>query len=764
MRSVVLSCLLSLAALHVASAEEEADPPGRVARLSYMDGDVSMAPAGTEEWADAVLNRPLTTGDRLWVDNGARAELQTGNSTVYVDQSSGFSFVDLDDDQMHMSLTDGAITVRVRRQRDDEHIFVDTPNASVSLLKPGEYHIEVAEGGATTIVRTRSGESEVVGEKNTYHIPANEEGIFKGTNELTADVNPIPPRTAFEDWATERERRGENSQSERYVSNEVVGYEDLDDNGDWVSEPEYGYVWYPRTVAVGWAPYRYGRWAWVAPWGWSWIDDTRWGFAPFHYGRWAYARDRWCWVPGPRHIRPVYAPALVGWVGSPGVSVSVSIGSGVGWFPLGPREVFVPGYRHSPRYIRNVNVSNTVIVNNTYVTNIYNGRGTPRDYRYGRMANAVTVVQRDQFVGGRPLGGHFSRVNDNDLRNWRQDARPPAVVPNRQSVFASNIAARQPAARDVRMNLQGRLQDRTPPARMSFDAEQRAIEANQGRPVDRSQLFQGGSRQRGGAAPAELAAGKGPGSVGEADRNAQRRSGPIKPGATQQGMSQQSQQQSGSAPNTNDRLSGTGSLRNNRDTQRDVQNDRSRDPATEQGTQRQVHDRPDWARSRDNNAQSGSAQSGSGSVVPSHPPAEARRDDSFRSAQPDGSQWRGNDTPKRVERSQPRAAQQNEVHQEAPVQRSEPRQSDRPPSYSHDDSPKRSYQQPSRPVERAPAPQYSAPREQPQPRVERSSPPPQPQRQEQPRQQNQQNQQNQQSQPKSDAQRPSGNKFREQQH
>lgn len=754
MRSVVLSCLLSLAALHVASAEEEADPPGRVARLSYMDGDVSMAPAGTEEWADAVLNRPLTTGDRLWVDNGARVELQTGNSTVYVDQSSGFSFVDLGDDQMHMSLTDGAITVRVHRQRDDEHIFVDTPNASVSLLKPGEYHIEVAEGGATTVVRTRSGESEVVGEHNTYHIPANEEGVFKGTGELTADINPIPPRTAFEDWATQRERRRENLRSERYVSNEVVGYEDLDDNGDWVSEPEYGYVWYPRTVAVGWAPYRYGRWAWVAPWGWSWIDDTRWGFAPFHYGRWAYARNRWCWVPGPRHIRPVYAPALVGWVGSPGVSVSVSIGSGVGWFPLGPREVFVPGYRYSPRYIRNVNVSNTVIVNNTYVTNIYNGRGTPRDYRYGRMANAVTVVQRDQFVGGRPVGGRFSRVSDHDLRNWRHDARPPAVVPNRESVFASNIAARQPAARDVRMNLQGRLQNRTPPARMSFDAERRAIEANQGRPLDRSQLFHGGSRQRGGAAPAELAAGKGPGSVGEADRNAQRRSGPVKPGATQQGMSSQEQQsqQGGSAPNTSDRPSRSGNWRNHRD----AQNDRTRDPATEQGVQRQLSDRPDWSRSRDNHGQSGSARSGSagsGSVVPSHPPAQARRDDG---SQQDGSQWRGNDTPKRVERSQPRAAQQNEMRQEAPVQRSEPRQGDRPAWSSHDDSPKRSYQQPSRPVERAPAPQYSAPREQPQPRVERSLPQPQPQRQEQPRQQNQ---------PKSDARRPPGNKFntREQQ-
>ena len=68
-----------------------------------------------------------------------------------------------------------------------------------------------------------------------------------------------------------------------------------------------------RYVAAGWAPYRYGRWAWVSPWGWTWIDDARWGFAPFHYGRWAYASNRWCWVPGPRYVHAVYAPALVAW-------------------------------------------------------------------------------------------------------------------------------------------------------------------------------------------------------------------------------------------------------------------------------------------------------------------------------------------------------------------------------------------------------------------------------------------------------------------
>jgi hypothetical protein len=274
------------------------------------------------------------------------------------------------------------------------------------------------------------------------------------------------------------------------VSRDVIGYEDLDDDGDWISEPEYGYVWAPRHVHAGWAPYRDGRWAWVSPWGWTWVDNSRWGFAPFHYGRWAYIghRSRWCWVPGPRHVRPIYAPALVGWVGSPGGSVSVGIGTGVGWFPLGPREVYVPGYWHSRRYIHNVNVTNTVIVNNVYINDAYRGRRDRLDYRYRHHGNAVTVISRDSFADGRPIGHRFSPVPDRDLRHWRHDSRPPAIAPRSDSVFAANrmVPSRDINARFARADRQLTSHHS---GRVPFDAERRAIESNGSRPVTRSQLF-----------------------------------------------------------------------------------------------------------------------------------------------------------------------------------------------------------------------------------------------------------------------------------
>lgn len=487
-----LTGLQTVVAAEQPQAEPVADAPGRVARLSYKEGQVEMAPAGTEEWTEALLNRPLTTNDRVWVGTAGKAELQVGSTAIYLNEDSGFSFLDLDDDLLHMSLTDGAVTVSVRRKMEKESIEIETPSVTVSLLHPGEYHIEVAESGAATVVDTRSGEAHVLGEKDDYRVRADERGIFRGTDELTANVQSLGPRTAFEEWANERERRGEASRSAQYVSRDVIGYEDLDDNGTWIDEPEYGHVWTPTYVAAGWAPYRFGRWVWVSPWGWTWVDNHRWGFAPFHYGRWAYLRSRWCWVPGPRHLRPVYAPALVGWVGG-GSGISISVGTGIGWFPLGPREVYVPGYRYSRRYLYGVNLSNTLIINNTYIDTFSHRR---HDYRYGRAPRAVTVVSRDRFVSGRSLEGYV-RMGERDLRRRQHGGLPPAIAPNRSSVLASRVVDSRhpsrplirPSQLDADRGNSAFLARRTPPTRVSFDEERRAIEANDGRPVDRSRII-----------------------------------------------------------------------------------------------------------------------------------------------------------------------------------------------------------------------------------------------------------------------------------
>ncbi len=484
----VVAALLALPAF----AQTASDPPGRVARLSLIEGEVSMAPAGTQEWGEAVLNRPLTSEDRLFVDLGARAELQVGSATIHLDSATEFAFIELDDDAMAMSLIEGNATIRILRKREREEIEVSTPNASIALLHPGEYHIEVDAAGETTVVKARSGAAEVVGENASYTVNANQAGVFRGL-EPQGEIGALGARTAFEAWANERAQRNERSASAQHVGEGVIGYEDLDDHGRWVREPEYGYVWYPTHVVAGWAPYRYGRWTWVSPWGWTWIDDARWGFAPSHYGRWAYVRERWCWVPGPRHVRAVYAPALVAWVGGRNVSVNIALGHGVGWFPLGPREIYVPGYWHTRRYIHRVNVSNTIIVNNTYINRAYRGRYRDLDYRYRSRPHAVTVVEREHFVRGRPVGGHVARVDDGELRRWGHSARPPAIAPVRESVLAGQRVIRTSSADRDSRSIATR---RALPERVGFETERRAIEANGGRPVTRGALHRAESKDR----------------------------------------------------------------------------------------------------------------------------------------------------------------------------------------------------------------------------------------------------------------------------
>jgi hypothetical protein len=180
-----------------------------------------------------------------------------------------------------------------------------------------------------------------------FAVDAGEAATLSGFDSPYYDVKyPFPP-DAWESWAMTRDRRRDASRSARYVSPYIPGYEDLDDYGVWSVTAEYGPVWTPRRVTAGWAPYRNGHWAWVDPWGWTWVDDLPWGFAPYHYGRWVYQGRGWVWVPGRVVARPIYAPALVAFVGGSHWSISAGVGGGVGWFPLGPSEAYIPVYRVS---------------------------------------------------------------------------------------------------------------------------------------------------------------------------------------------------------------------------------------------------------------------------------------------------------------------------------------------------------------------------------------------------------------------------------
>ncbi len=443
LKSRCFATMLALIAMAAAAlpARAEADPPGRVARVSYLQGDISFQPAGEEDWAVLGMNRPLTTSDRVWTAEKSRTEMHVGNAALRLGPNSGFAFLNLNDNTTQVQLTQGVLNVRLRELGAREAFEVDTPNVALTLLRAGVYRIDVDPDGDVTSITVRSGYAGAGGGGRSFTVHAREQAFFTGTGTPEFSVRGEPGFDAFDEWCAGRDTREDRAVSARYVSRGVIGYEDLDEYGAWQQVPTYGYVWVPSAVAVGWAPYRYGHWSWIGPWGWTWIDDAPWGFAPFHYGRWVWTpAGVWGWAPGPMVVRPWYAPALVAWVGG----VHFSVGAPVyGWFPLGYREVYIPWYRASRTYWRQVNVTN-VHVTNTYITNIYerHHRGEIEHITYvnQHVNGAVTAVPQRTLVEGRPVGHDHMNVPVKDWKSAEVVHTPPGRPEHNPSASAVNGA------------------------------------------------------------------------------------------------------------------------------------------------------------------------------------------------------------------------------------------------------------------------------------------------------------------------------------
>jgi len=453
------------------------DPPGRVARLSFSDGSVSFQPGGEGDWVQAVANRPLTTGDNLWADKDSRAELQTGSTSIRMDSETSVTFLDLDDRTTQLKLSQGSIIVRVRHLDDEDQFEIDTPNLAFQIQRTGEYRIDVSADGNETDATVWHGRGEATGGGASYTVVAGQKARFTGGDQLDHEIDQIPNRDDFDNFVFQRDEREDHAESSNYISPEVTGAEDLDEYGHWRYVADYGPVWAPAAVAPGWAPYRFGHWVWVAPWGWTWVEDEPWGFAPFHYGRWAFVESSWCWVPGPVVVRPVYAPALVAFVGGGGFGVGVGVG--VAWFPLAPREVFVPWYHTSPGYVNNVNVTNTR-VSVTQVTNVYNTtiinnnttNVTRITYANQHVSNAVTAVNHDTFVNARPVAASMVKVDQKQIENAPVAHNIPAQ-PARASVLGvGRPTAAKPSA--AVMNRQVVAVRQPPAPRPSFEQRQAA--------------------------------------------------------------------------------------------------------------------------------------------------------------------------------------------------------------------------------------------------------------------------------------------------
>jgi hypothetical protein len=462
--SVILAAVVIAVASPAARAQQESqDFRQTVARVAFVQGDGSLERGDDPgNWQPLAVNVPLTIGDRVWAGEAGRVELQAPGFRAFLAPGTELTALNLTEDVQQYSVAQGTASFRVISMDDEDEFEIDTPNAAVTLERPGLYRAYVDAAGNTRFA-VRLGEARVAAAGGEVSLRAGEEMIVTGIDNPEYDVVAIPLADSWDRWVTTRELRRHEIASYDYTSADVLGAEDLDAYGTWESVPSYGRVWRPRSVAAGWAPYREGHWIWQDPWGWTWVSAEAWGWAPYHYGRWVVVSSQWCWVPVAPSVRHVpYSPALVAFVGGgPGWSASVTAGAGgyVGWFPLAPRDPFVPWWGRqtaSPPSSRNV---------------VYANRAS------------ATVVARSAFAGARPA--QTAIVKDAAIVRQIQSAAvvrgPLPVLPTRESLRPAGAAASHPSAAVLARPVAARLAP--PPAPLAFTRKVEVIRESHGAPL-----------------------------------------------------------------------------------------------------------------------------------------------------------------------------------------------------------------------------------------------------------------------------------------
>jgi hypothetical protein len=532
---------LALLVVVPARAQQEGDPPAEVARVSVLVGSVSVEPASVDQFSSAEVNEPLTTGDRIYTDAGANAELETGLAAVRMGQQTDLTVTAMTDPLEQFGLAQGSVHLRSFALPPGTTVELDTPNVAVTMLQRGDVRVDVDPDSGTTTVAVVSGEAQVDGNGFQQVLDPGERVQLTGSDPVVAQPVDEPAADGLDAFSNDRDQayqsgmQGPTQGENAYVNANTIGAEDLNGNGDWETDPDEGAVWYPAGVAVGWMPYSCGHWTWVAPWGWTWVDCAAWGFAPFHYGRWEHRGNRWGWIPGPSVVRPIYSPAMVAFVGGPGVAAG---GAGVtAWFALGPHDAYAPWYHASPRYVNRVNAASIHDPNVAEVRGLYN-QTTPASvyapaaqHGYVNRPLATVAVSQTSFAAGKPVAQSTVHVGAGALAG--APVLPhPLVTPQRTMVLgaaAGAVPARsarpalasrtgeegvQPGARAAEAGNPARPQiapgtpARTeapaapataarplfhqatpPPSRPSFDEQQKAIErTDPGRPLGPQQM------------------------------------------------------------------------------------------------------------------------------------------------------------------------------------------------------------------------------------------------------------------------------------
>jgi hypothetical protein len=401
-------------------------PPTRVGRVSLVSGNVSQRSSAENGWAEAELSQPVFAGEALRTDPLARSEIRVGANTINLSRASEIEISNLRDQFMQIVLSRGRIGLRLRQAGEGETVEIDLPWGAAWLLASGSYDIEAGGDDRPPRVAVFEGAAELVGGAGDTAVTSGDAAVLTGSDNTVVTIERAVPDD-FAEWCRGRDYDESRLAASYYISPFMTGFAELDAGGIWKIDAEYGPVWFP-TAPEEWAPFRFGHWSWMTPWGWNWIDDQPWGFAPSHFGRWALIDEHWAWVPGRFVAHPIYLPAAVAFLGTAGVGLSSEDGSAVAWFPLAPGEAYWPSYARDADYVRDLNRGNVQDIQTIRLR----GDGEPpqeifgEDFAYRQFA---TVVPRPVFTNARSVAPARVTLPEQRLRNAPVLMGSPQIAP-----------------------------------------------------------------------------------------------------------------------------------------------------------------------------------------------------------------------------------------------------------------------------------------------------------------------------------------------
>ncbi|HXW69339.1 MAG TPA: DUF6600 domain-containing protein [Dissulfurispiraceae bacterium] len=374
-RATFIAVMLLCIPVHAFSAG-----PGWM-RISLAEGDVQIKTPDTGDWGLVQVNVPLNEGDQIWVPEGGRVEMQlNAGSYIRLDQNSSLQVLSLDKDASQFYLSQGHAYVYSRAPRGSV-IQVDTPDASTRAFDRAIFRIDMSDQYQQTDVAVYKGYVEAENQLGSTGI--NEGDMLSLGQNTNGEVAVMGPPDEWEAWNKTRNDTvmAGRGTSARYLPAELSAYSyDFDTYGRWINIPSYGRCWTPTgVVGESWAPYRFGRWAWIDG-EYVWVSSDPWGWAPYHYGRWALIENSvWCWVP-PVSGAVYWSPGYVGWVRTADY---------VAWVPLAPGEIYYGRGYYGPD---SVNIA-AIDINKVIV---------PGVYKNAYFNNSVTVVDRKTFNTATP--------------------------------------------------------------------------------------------------------------------------------------------------------------------------------------------------------------------------------------------------------------------------------------------------------------------------------------------------------------------------